>query len=105
VNLKIATGRAITLARKLTAESETPDAVRDRCRDLLRLGRLLLDLVQAPAELQEGSPRSRRPRYHLSAAGFSLHTAAMVMPTDVLPFETRARCAVNDFLDSELRYR
>jgi hypothetical protein len=25
----------------------------------------------------------------------------MVMPTDVLPYETRARCAVNDFLDSE----
>jgi hypothetical protein len=25
----------------------------------------------------------------------------MVMPTDVLPYETRARCDVNDFLDSE----
>jgi len=32
----------------------------------------------------------------------SLHTAAMVIPTDVFPCETRARCVVNDFLDSEL---
>ena len=30
-----------------------------------------------------------------------MHTAAMVVPTDVLPYETRARCAVDDFLDSE----
>jgi hypothetical protein len=30
-----------------------------------------------------------------------LHTAAVVMPPAVLPYETRARCAVNDFLDSE----
>jgi hypothetical protein len=46
-------------------------------------------------------PRDARGRYHPSAAGLSLHTAAMVMPTHVLPHETRARCAVNDFLDSE----
>jgi hypothetical protein len=101
VNLKIATRRAMTLAWKLTAPSQTADAVRDRFRDLLGLGQLQLGLVRALAEVHEGSPRSRRPRYHPSAAGLSFHTAAMVMPTAVLPYETRARCAVNDFLDSE----
>ena len=30
-----------------------------------------------------------------------MHTAAMVMPTAVLPHETRTRCPVNDFPDPE----